>query len=98
MGKEDVVHVCNGILCVCVYVCVCVCVFSRSVMSLCDPMDYSPPGSSVHAVSQARILEWVAISSSKDLTNPRIKLQGLLHYRQILYVIQPAKGAKLGHS
>ena len=34
-------------------------------VQLCDPMDYSPPGSSVHGVSQARILEWVAISSSR---------------------------------
>ena len=32
---------------------------------LCDPMYCSPPGSSVHGISQARILEWVAISSSK---------------------------------
>ena len=31
---------------------------------LCDPMVYSPPGSSVHGISQARILEWVAISFS----------------------------------
>ena len=30
----------------------------------CDPMEYSPPGSSVHGISQARILEWVAISFS----------------------------------
>ena len=30
--------------------------------TLCDPMDCSPPGSSVHGISQARILEWVAIS------------------------------------
>ena len=36
--------------------------------TLCDPMDYSPPGSSVHRISQARILEWVAISSSRDWT------------------------------
>ena len=32
---------------------------------LCDPMDCSPPGSSVHGISQARILEWVAISFSR---------------------------------
>ena len=31
----------------------------------CDPMDCSPPGSSAHGISQARILEWVAISFSK---------------------------------
>ena len=34
----------------------------QSCLTLCDPMDCSPPGSSVHGVSQARILEWVAIS------------------------------------
>ena len=33
--------------------------------TLCDPMDYSPPGSSVHGIFQARILEWVAISSCR---------------------------------
>ena len=30
--------------------------------TLCDPMDYSPPGSSVHGILQARILEWAAFS------------------------------------
>ena len=39
--------------------------------TLCDPMDYSPPGSSVHAISQARILEWSAISSSRGSSWPR---------------------------
>ena len=34
-------------------------------LTLCDPMDYSPPGSSVYGISQARILEWVAISFSR---------------------------------
>ena len=33
--------------------------------TLCDPMDFSPPGSSVHGILQAKILEWVAISFSK---------------------------------
>ena len=32
----------------------------------CDPMDCSPPGSSVHGILQARILEWVAISFSRE--------------------------------
>ena len=45
----------------------------QSCLTLCDPMDYSPPGSSVHEISQARILEWVAISSSRASPNPRIK-------------------------
>ena len=35
--------------------------------TLCDPMDSSPPGSSVHSILQARILEWVAISFSKKV-------------------------------
>ena len=37
----------------------------QSCPALCDPMDHSPPGSSVHGILQARILEWVAISSSR---------------------------------
>ena len=39
----------------------------QSCLTLCDPMDSSPPGSSVHRILQARILEWVAISFSKHL-------------------------------
>ena len=42
----------------------------RSCPTLCDPMDYSPSGSSVHGILQARILEWIAISSSRDLPDP----------------------------
>jgi len=43
-----------------------------SVMSdFCNPMDCSPPGSSVHGISQARILEWVAISFSRRSSLPR---------------------------
>ena len=37
-----------------------------SCVPLCDPMDHGPPGSSVHGIHQARILEWVAISFSSD--------------------------------
>ena len=53
----------NTCECKCVQVCVCVC--AQSCPTLCNPMDCSPPGSSVHGVLQARILEWVAISYSK---------------------------------
>ena len=38
---------------------------TQSCLTLCGPMDWSPPGSSVHGISQGRILEWVAISSSR---------------------------------
>ena len=46
----------------------------QSCLTLCEPMDYSPPGSTVYGILQARILEWVAISSSReDLPNPGIE-------------------------
>ena len=38
---------------------------TQSCPTLCDPVDCSPPGSSVHGILQARILEWVAISFSR---------------------------------
>ena len=47
------------------------CVLSSSVVSLCDPRDCSPPDSSVHGISQAWMLEWVAISSSRGCSRPR---------------------------
>ena len=43
------------------------------VQLFCDPMDCSLPGSSVHGISQARILKWVATSSPGDLPNPGIE-------------------------
>ena len=43
----------------------CACERAQSCPTLCDPMDCSPPGSSVHGILQARILEWVAISFSR---------------------------------
>ena len=39
--------------------------------TVCNPMDWNPLGSSVHGISQARILEWVAISSSRGSSQPR---------------------------
>ena len=39
---------------------------TQSCLTLHDPMDYSLPGSSVHGISQARVLEWVAIAFSID--------------------------------
>ena len=46
--------------------CVCVCVKSLQLcLTLCHPMDCSPPGFSVHGILQAKILEWVATPSSR---------------------------------
>ena len=47
------------------------CACSLNHVLLCDPMDCRPPGSSVHGISQARVLEWVAISSSRESSQPR---------------------------
>ena len=44
--------------------------FSRCVQLFCNPMDCSLPGSSVHGILQVRILEWVAISCSRNLPSP----------------------------
>ena len=62
-------------VCVCVCACVCVCVLvTQSCPTLCNTMDCSPPGSSVHRISQAKILEWVAISFSRGSSHREIKL------------------------
>ena len=47
---------------------------SQSCPTLCDPMDSSPSGSSVHGFLQARILEWVAIAFSRVSSHPGIEL------------------------
>ena len=60
-------------------------VHTRSCPSLCDPMDCSPSGFSVHGVFQARILEWVAISSSMGSSQRRDQTHGSYISRQILY-------------
>ena len=43
----------------------------QSCLTLCDSMDYSPPGFSVHEILQARILEWVAMPLSRGSSGPR---------------------------
>ena len=50
----------------------------QSCLTLCDSMDCSPPGSSVHGILQARLLEWVAMPSSRDLPDPGIESVPLL--------------------
>ena len=46
---------------------------TRSCLALCNPTDCSPPGSSVDGILQARILEWVAMLSSRGLPDPGIE-------------------------
>ena len=51
----------------------------------CDPLDYSPPGSSVHGISQARVIEWVAIYFSRGIFLTQASYACLVLCRQILY-------------
>ena len=48
---------------------------AQSCLTLCNPMDCSPPGSSLHGILQARLLEWVAISFSRVSSQPRDRTQ-----------------------
>jgi len=77
-------------ICVCVCVCVCVCdCGSHLTLHLCPtfigPINCSPSDSSVHRISQARLLEWVAISSSKGSSQPRDQTHISSIGRWILY-------------
>ena len=61
---------------------------TESCPTLCDPMDCSPPGSYVHGILQAIILEWIAISYSRGSSRPRDQTcvsSHFLHWQQILY-------------
>ena len=58
---------------------------TQSCPTLCDPMDCSLPGSSVHGIFQIRIWEWVAIPFFRGSSRPRDQTQGLMLCRQILY-------------
>ena len=75
MTFNTVRHISFIELCVCVCVCVCVWVHARvctqSCLMLCDFVDCSPPGSSVHGISQARILERLPFLPPGDLPDRR---------------------------
>ena len=60
-------------------------VVAQSCPTLCDPMDCSPPGSSVHEIFRARILEWVAIKS-RDITLPtKVHLVKAMVFPMVMY-------------
>ena len=62
-----------------------VCLIVQSCRTLCKPMDCSPPGSSVHGILQARILENTVHFLLQEIFPTQGSNLGLLHYRQILY-------------
>ena len=53
----------------------CDCLLLQSCPTPCSPIDYSPPGSSVHGILQAGILEWTAMPSSRGSSRPRDRIQ-----------------------
>ena len=55
--------------------CTVLCLVSQSCLTLCDPMDCSPPGSLLMGILLARILEWVAMASSRGSCQPRDQTQ-----------------------
>ena len=61
------------------------CLVAQFCLAPCDPMDCSPPGSSVHGISQARILEWVDISFSRGFSPLRDQTRVCCIGRWILY-------------
>ena len=69
------------------------CVCAQSCPTTCDSKDYSPPGSFIHLTSQARILEWVAISFSQGFSQPKNWIHICIG-RQILYFWATKEGAK----
>ena len=68
-----------------------VCMYVKSLQTLCDPMDCSPPVSSVHGILQTRILEWVAMPSSRRSSQPRdrTRLLCLLHWQVGFLALAP---------
>jgi len=60
-----------------------------------DPMDWGPPGSTVHGILQARILEWVALPFPGEIFLTRGSNLGLPHYRWILYHLSPTREAPI---
>ena len=65
------------------YTCVLV---IHSCLTLCNHMDYSLSGSSVHGILQARILEWIVMPFTRGSSQPRDRTPSSLpHYKQVLY-------------
>ena len=78
-------------LCILSVVCLCVCVsvcvlLTQSFLTFCNIMAYSPPGSSVHGILQARLLEWIVIPFSRDLPDHHYNImQSIFIFLEILH-------------
>ena len=80
--------------------------YAQSCLTLCIPMDYRSPDSSVHRILQARILEWVALFCSRDLSDPGVEptslkspeLAGGLFVCLFLPIVPPEKPQRWPYS
>ena len=75
-----------------------VCMHAHLCLTLCDPVDCSPPCSSVHRIFQARVLEWVAISFSRGSSRPRDQTQVSRIVSKMLYHLSHQGNANLNIS
>ena len=73
------------------------CSVTQSCLILCDPMDFSLPGSSVQGILQARILEWVAMPFSRGSSKPRSRTQ-VSHITGRVFTIWATREAPLSDS
>ena len=71
----------------------CISEVAQSCLTLCDPMDFSLPGSSIRGIFQARLLQWVAISFSRGSSRPRDQTQvsGIAGRRFTLWATREAQ-------
>jgi len=74
----------------------CCCLVIKSYPTLCDPRDCNPPGSSVHGIFQARILEWVATFFSRVSSWLRDQTRGSCTSRWVLYRWATRRGRYIG--
>ena len=80
----------RGLLCFILFSC---CLLAKSCPTVCDPVDCSPPGSSVHGILQARILEWIAMSFSRGFSWPRDQTHISCIGRRALFTTEPPEKA-----
>ena len=67
-------------------------------LTLCDPMDCSLPGSSIHGIFQARVLEWVAISFSRESSQPRDQIRVSLIVGRCFYCLSHQRSQNQMHA
>ena len=81
---------------ICVYIYIYIVKITQLCLTLCDPMDYSWSGSSVHGIFQVRILEWVGVLFSRDLPNPGLEPRSPTLQADFLLPESPGKPIYIG--